>query len=66
MSGRFIHLTGKCQSLDHYFKHSKCKPNIIDKSECGLIKKPPLPNTGLPNLCFEFTPAEYRKGVKMI
>ena len=45
----------------------KCKPNIIGISECGLIKnKPPLTNIDLPNFCFEFTPAETRKGGTII
>ena len=53
--------------LHSFINNLKCKPNIIDISEYILIKnKPPQTNINLPNFCFQFTPAESRKGGTII
>ena len=68
----FIHMniasiTYHIDELHSFINDLKWKPNIIGISECGLIKnKPPLTNIDLPNFCFEFTPAESRRGGSII
>lgn len=68
----FVHIniasiTFDTDELNSFISNLNCKPNIIGISECDLIKDNlPLTIINLPNLYFQFIPAESKKGGTII